>query len=150
MIIVNPTVKSDPASDHLPLDTDLPFAVIIVAIFILAVAFYSLSYLLRPDDSPLRPDNRPELISDDIFNPVTLDQTAPARAYRQWKAETNYVADIEPGFNACAICLGPMLDEDMIRHLQCGHVFHSRCFGEWFFRRHDTCPTCISRIMPTT
>ncbi|KAH7147260.1 hypothetical protein DER46DRAFT_515761 [Fusarium sp. MPI-SDFR-AT-0072] len=100
MIVVNPTVTSDPASDHLPLDTDLPFAVIMVAIFILAVAFYSLSYLLRPDDNPLRPDNRPELISDDIFNPVTLDQTAPARPYRQWKAETNYVADIEPGFNA--------------------------------------------------
>ncbi|ENH74218.1 hypothetical protein FOC1_g10001514 [Fusarium oxysporum f. sp. cubense race 1] len=100
MIVVNPTVTSDPASDHLPLDTNLPFAVIMVAIFILAVVFYSLSYLLRPDDSPLRPDNRPELISDDIFNPVTLDETAPARAYRQWKAETNYVADIEPGFNA--------------------------------------------------
>ncbi|EXA32284.1 hypothetical protein FOVG_16462 [Fusarium oxysporum f. sp. pisi HDV247] len=148
MIVVNPTVTSDPASDHLPLDTDLPFAVIMVAIFILAVAFYSL-FVLRPQ-SLYGNVLKPELISDDIFNPVTLDETAPARAYRQWKAETNYVADIEPGFNVCAICLGPMLDEDIIRHLQCGHVFHSRCFGEWFFRRHDTCPTCISRIMPTT
>ncbi|SCO87647.1 uncharacterized protein FRV6_11774 [Fusarium oxysporum] len=148
MIVVNPTVTSDPASDHLPLDTDLPFAVIMVAIFILAVAFYSL-FVLRPQ-SLYGNVLKPELISDDIFNPVTLDETAPARAYGQWKAETNYVADIEPGFNACAICLGPMLDEDIIRHLQCGHVFHSRCFGEWFFRRHDTCPTCISRIMPTT
>ncbi|EXK24524.1 hypothetical protein FOMG_18758 [Fusarium oxysporum f. sp. melonis 26406] len=138
MIVVNPTVTSDPASDHSPPDTDLPFAVIIVAIFILALAFY------------LLPGDRPELISDDIFEPVILDQTAPARAYRQWKAETHYVADIESDFNACAICLGPMLDEDIIRHLQCGHVFHSSCFGEWFFRRHDTCPTCKSRIMPTT
>lgn len=47
MIVVNPTVTSDPASDHLPLDTDLPFTVIMVAIFILAVAFYSL-FVLRP------------------------------------------------------------------------------------------------------
>ncbi|RKK21418.1 hypothetical protein BFJ63_vAg12654 [Fusarium oxysporum f. sp. narcissi] len=73
-----------------------------VAIFILAVAFYSL-FVLRLHSlygNVLKPDNRPELISDDIFNPVTLDETAPARAYRQWKAETNYVADIEPGFNA--------------------------------------------------
>ncbi|KAI8417243.1 hypothetical protein FOFC_03556 [Fusarium oxysporum] len=88
MIVVNPTVTSDPASDHSPPDTDLPFAVIIVAIFILALAFY------------LLPGDRPELISDDIFEPVILDQTAPARAYRQWKAETNYVADIESDFNA--------------------------------------------------
>ncbi|EXL64679.1 hypothetical protein FOPG_19065 [Fusarium oxysporum f. sp. conglutinans race 2 54008] len=96
MIAVNPTVTSDSASDHSPPDTDLPFAVIIVAIFILALAFYLLSYLLRPGDRP----EAPELIIDDIFEPVTLDQTAPARAYRQWKAETNYVADIEFGFNA--------------------------------------------------
>ncbi|SCO87589.1 uncharacterized protein FRV6_11716 [Fusarium oxysporum] len=93
MIVINPTGTSDPASDHSPPDTDLPFAVIIIAIFILALAFYLLSYLLRPGD-------RPELISDDIFEPVTLDQTAPARACMQWKAETNYLADIESGFNA--------------------------------------------------
>ncbi|RKK14263.1 hypothetical protein BFJ66_g17424 [Fusarium oxysporum f. sp. cepae] len=69
-----------------------------VAIFILAVAFYSL-FVLRLH-SLYGNVLKPELISDDIFNPVTLDETAPARAYRQWKAETNYVADIEPGFNA--------------------------------------------------
>ncbi|RKL12552.1 hypothetical protein BFJ70_g16159 [Fusarium oxysporum] len=47
MIVVNPTATSDPASDHSPPDTDLPFAVIIIAIFILALAFYLL-FVLRP------------------------------------------------------------------------------------------------------
>lgn len=47
MIVVNPTVTSDPAGDHPPPVTDLPFAVIILAIFILAIAFHVL-FVLPP------------------------------------------------------------------------------------------------------
>jgi hypothetical protein len=47
MIAINPTVTSDPAGDHSPPATDLPFAVIIFAIFILALAFHVL-FVFRP------------------------------------------------------------------------------------------------------
>ncbi|KAH7110784.1 hypothetical protein B0J13DRAFT_407429, partial [Dactylonectria estremocensis] len=73
-----------------------------------------------------------------------LDQVAQARIYKQWRAETNDAANIASGFDTCAICLEQMLDEDVIRHLRCGHFFHSSCFSQWFFRRHDTCPICKS------
>jgi hypothetical protein len=47
MIVVNPTATSDQAGDHSPPATDLPFAVIILAIVILALAFHVL-FVLQP------------------------------------------------------------------------------------------------------
>ena len=44
-------------------------------------------------------DDISELISDDGFEPVLLDQVAPERTYKQWKAETNDMANIAFGFD---------------------------------------------------
>ncbi|KAJ9419225.1 hypothetical protein QL093DRAFT_2565363 [Fusarium oxysporum] len=130
MVAVIPTVASDETGNHSPPVTDLPLGLTFLAIFILALTCHVI------------------LSSDDSFEPVMLDQISPARTYWQWKAEMSDVVNTASGFNARAICLEPMADKDIIRHLQCCHVFHSSCFGQWFFRRHDTCPICKSRIMP--
>ncbi|KAM5529491.1 hypothetical protein FOXYSP1_17335 [Fusarium oxysporum f. sp. phaseoli] len=141
MVAVIPSVASDEASNHSPPATDLSLGLIIFAIYILALTCHVMCVSRLPSDHET-------LSNNDSFEPVMLDQIAPARTYRQWTAEMNDVVNTSSGFNTCAICLGLMEDKDIIRHLQCCHVFHSNCFSQWFFRRHDTCPICKSRIMP--
>lgn len=41
----------------------------------------------------------------------------------------------------CAICLGELEVEDMVKEMQCGHCFHTPCLDEWL-RRQFVCPLC--------
>ncbi|KAH6870912.1 hypothetical protein B0T10DRAFT_417944 [Thelonectria olida] len=113
MVIVIPTVTSDETHKHLPPATDLPLALVFIAIYVLGLTFYVIywlgrSYRHRRRDAvaagygTMSSDDRSELISDDSSEPVMLDldQVAPARTYKQWKAETNDAANIASGFDA--------------------------------------------------
>lgn len=42
----------------------------------------------------------------------------------------------------CAICLEDLQDEDQVRGLLCGHVFHKLCIDPWLTHRKGYCPTC--------
>lgn len=42
----------------------------------------------------------------------------------------------------CAICLEVLEQEDVVRGLICGHVFHSDCLDPWLTKRRACCPTC--------
>lgn len=42
----------------------------------------------------------------------------------------------------CAICLEDLEDQDVVRGLICGHVFHKDCIDPWLTRRKCVCPTC--------
>lgn len=42
----------------------------------------------------------------------------------------------------CAICLDDLVDEDIVRGLICGHVFHKDCIDPWLTQRKGVCPTC--------
>ena len=46
----------------------------------------------------------------------------------------------------CVICLDEMNDNDEIRALSCGHVFHTNCIRAWN-RRKKTCPVCRASTM---
>ena len=43
---------------------------------------------------------------------------------------------------SCAICLEIIEDEDIVRGLICGHVFHAECLDPWLIRRRACCPMC--------
>eukprot|EP00039_Didymoeca_costata_P006059 m.87203 g.87203 ORF g.87203 m.87203 type:complete len:254 (+) comp13095_c0_seq2:336-1097(+) len=49
--------------------------------------------------------------------------------------------DVEAGRNNCVICLGNMMEGEMVLPLRCGHLFHRECVLPWL-QRHDTCPVC--------
>ncbi|KAH7130862.1 hypothetical protein EDB81DRAFT_631882, partial [Dactylonectria macrodidyma] len=75
----------------------------------------------------------------------TLDQVVPAQTYKKWKAETKDAgasAERPRTFLDCVICLETLQDSDKVRHLPCGHIFHSNCITMWFLNRRDTCPVC--------
>lgn len=47
----------------------------------------------------------------------------------------------------CAVCLGDMEDEDMVRLLpNCKHAFHLPCIDQWLMA-HVNCPLCRSTIV---
>lgn len=43
---------------------------------------------------------------------------------------------------SCAICLDHIEDEDIVRGLVCGHVFHADCLDPWLTKRRACCPMC--------
>lgn len=43
---------------------------------------------------------------------------------------------------SCAICLEVIEDEDIVRGLICGHVFHADCLDPWLTKRRACCPMC--------
>lgn len=43
---------------------------------------------------------------------------------------------------SCAICLETIGDEDIVRGLICGHVFHAECLDPWLTKRRACCPMC--------
>lgn len=42
----------------------------------------------------------------------------------------------------CAICLDSLENEDSVRGLICGHVFHQVCLDPWLTTRRACCPIC--------
>ncbi|ODV61673.1 RING-H2 finger protein ASCRUDRAFT_75652 [Ascoidea rubescens DSM 1968] len=61
------------------------------------------------------------------------------------------ITDINPYLNQntphytsglCAICIEQFDDNDTVRGLICGHVFHSECIDPWLITRKASCPTC--------
>lgn len=43
---------------------------------------------------------------------------------------------------SCAICLEDLKDEENVRGLLCGHVFHQICIDPWLTERKGCCPIC--------
>lgn len=46
----------------------------------------------------------------------------------------------------CVICLNIVGEDDEIRELRCGHVFHNVCLERWLGFRNRTCPLCRESI----
>ncbi|CDK26715.1 unnamed protein product [Kuraishia capsulata CBS 1993] len=42
----------------------------------------------------------------------------------------------------CAICIDTLEDDDQVRGLICGHVYHSECIDPWLINRRASCPMC--------
>ena len=54
----------------------------------------------------------------------------------------------------CAICLDgivpqPSCEEEKERRLDCSHIFHRECIGEWLKRKHN-CPLCRAPVAGVT
>ncbi|KAL4950785.1 hypothetical protein BDW69DRAFT_51233 [Aspergillus filifer] len=48
----------------------------------------------------------------------------------------------------CAVCMEDFDDDDSIRALTCGHIFHAACLDPWFTKRQARCPLCKTCYPP--
>ena len=45
--------------------------------------------------------------------------------------------------NECIICLEPMLVNDKVKILECGHMYHYDCINKWIEKKGKiNCPLC--------
>ena len=45
--------------------------------------------------------------------------------------------------NECIICLEPMIINDKVRILGCGHMYHYDCINKWIEKKGEiNCPLC--------
>jgi hypothetical protein len=59
------------------------------------------------------------------------------------KLERIEVGDIDLN-NKCHICLEDFVLKDCLVKLNCKHMFHEMCIGEWLQNRNVRCPVCRS------
>ncbi|CRK12761.1 hypothetical protein BN1723_007423 [Verticillium longisporum] len=79
----------------------------------------------------------------------SLDKVAARQLFLEYKSIIRDTALCQQSTNytVCAICMEVLEDEEMVRPLVCGHIFHSGCITCWFLRLHDTCPLCKARFV---
>lgn len=45
--------------------------------------------------------------------------------------------------NECIICLDPMIINDKVKILNCGHMYHLKCINDWIDKKKEVnCPLC--------
>ncbi|CAL8086695.1 unnamed protein product [Calicophoron daubneyi] len=77
---------------------------------------------------------------------------SPGSAYLQPASRIQTVVPIQPlqsspsrGQPECEVCLTEYRDRDRLRHLPCGHAFHSKCIDVWL-NQTSTCPKCRAGV----
>ena len=71
-----------------------------------------------------------------IFNKKTINNI---------KKETKDHIVINKDFenNECIICLEPMIINDKVKILECGHMYHYDCINKWIEKKGEiNCPLC--------
>lgn len=71
---------------------------------------------------------------------MKLDEIPHATHVSSPIEETN--DDLHFTSGTCAICLEILENDDDVRGLICGHVFHSECLDPWLTKRRACCPMC--------
>ncbi|KAH3667386.1 hypothetical protein OGAPHI_003035 [Ogataea philodendri] len=77
-----------------------------------------------------------DLADQGKFEQIELTETAPATASSVDQDHLHFTSGV------CAICLDNLLDDDEVRGLICGHVFHADCIDPWLVNRRGCCPMC--------
>jgi|TARA_Y100000389_G_scaffold184930_1_gene203816 hypothetical protein len=49
--------------------------------------------------------------------------------------------------NICSVCLEDFKDDDILKKLNCTHVFHKECLEPWLNNNNRNCPLCRTDII---
>jgi hypothetical protein len=53
---------------------------------------------------------------------------------------------LEGNQGVCAICLESLMQDEVVRKFQCGHIFHKDCIDPWLLQS-NWCPTCKRNVL---
>ncbi|ESX01391.1 hypothetical protein HPODL_00787 [Ogataea parapolymorpha DL-1] len=88
-------------------------------------------------DARSSPPEEVDLADQNKTDNIELSETVPATA-----SSADAAQDLHFTSGMCAICLDNLLDDDEVRGLICGHVFHADCVDPWLVNRRGCCPMC--------
>jgi len=70
-----------------------------------------------------------------IFNKKTISNIKETKDY--------IVINKDFENNECIICLEPMVINDKVKILECGHMYHYDCINKWIEKKGEiNCPLC--------
>ena len=70
-----------------------------------------------------------------IFNKKTISNIKETKDY--------IVINKDFENNECIICLEPMIIDDKVKILECGHMYHYDCINKWIEKKKEiNCPLC--------
>ncbi|CDF33605.1 unnamed protein product [Chondrus crispus] len=76
--------------------------------------------------------------SVDRLSVKELDRMYPSHRFRTApRAPTDSVAEDD-----CLICLSRFQENDVVRQLECEHIYHSECLDPWVTQNNASCPAC--------
>ncbi|KAG0680872.1 hypothetical protein C6P42_004596 [Pichia californica] len=89
------------------------------------------------DITDMLPGSKVEYIVTSDSNPSNINNNNNSN-------NTNGNINTEKHFTSgiCTICLDTFEDDDSVRGLICGHVFHQICIDPWLTTRSASCPIC--------
>ncbi|KAI5462005.1 hypothetical protein BGZ63DRAFT_203516 [Mariannaea sp. PMI_226] len=122
-----------------------------VLIFVLYIPLTIYTCVCRHNRFPTQEyfeDIESSCTSSDISDIQRFDSVVPLKLYKQLKLDMKLEGNKEhldwsDSFITCVICLETLQDNDAVRRLSCGHIFHSSCITPWYLMQHYTCPLCI-------
>jgi len=55
-------------------------------------------------------------------------------------------SEISTEENTCSICIDIIKQDDIIRQLNCKHVFHTKCIEKYLLEYNSSCPLCREKL----
>ena len=92
---------------------------------------------------PLPPTSLPPSLATQRGLTAKQVRTLPVSSYHSSRASSH--GQNGEAEDLCAVCLGPLLEGELVRLLQCRHVFHQLCLDGWLARR-AVCPLCVRTV----
>ncbi|PLB39827.1 putative RING finger protein [Aspergillus candidus] len=92
---------------------------------------------VQPEGKTPIKTSEPGAISPDALEDIPLDRK---------DGNDGIEANAEHVNLSCVICMESFNDEDSIRVLSCGHIFHAGCVDPWLTKRQARCPLCKTKF----
>ena len=78
-----------------------------------------------------------------MFNLLPCIFNKKSISYIKKETKDHIVINKEFENNECIICLEPMVMNDKVKILDCGHMYHYDCINKWIEKKGEiNCPLC--------
>ncbi|CAD1813623.1 unnamed protein product [Candida parapsilosis] len=97
----------------------------------------------RMDEAVTRVETDNDITDEDPKVGTTASKVEAVESSSEKRTQTETVTHgLHFDSGSCAICLEVLEDDDVVRGLICGHVFHAICLDPWLTKRRACCPMC--------
>ncbi|KAM7270797.1 hypothetical protein ACFE04_030011 [Oxalis oulophora] len=84
---------------------------------------------------------------DDFSLLISSDQRQRRLDINRNSKTTKYKHTINNDDDDCVVCMCRLRDGDLVRRLDCRHVFHKHCLDGWLDSMKLTCPLCRAPVL---